>query len=237
MLTWCSRAVNFSFLSFAASRTRASPLGPFSRLGVRHGLGSCVFSLVGGLPSATSAGGRPLLFGCFVGTMPLYDSPPPCMRALSLIAFSLRPAPHCSRAATGSPGSRAWSFSACLGSSTPQGRAALALARDTLLPSLQSDAVGSLHHLISELNTQPTDTPVQRFKCSLTTALAWLWARVVRYTFPVRLFHSLLHAGLSRRYPDCKSAPQWKYEPIAEVAVSGSTDYRRGVGHRIAIWI
>src|ERR1019366_8113561 len=208
MLTWCSRAVNFSFLSFAASRTRASPLGPFSRLGVRHGLGSCVFSLVGGLPSATSAGGRPLLFGCFVGTMPLYDSPPPCMRALSLIAFSLRPAPHCSRAATGSPGSRAWSFSACLGSSTPQGRAALALARDTLLPSLQSDAVGSLHHLISELNTQPTDTPVQRFKCSLTTALAWLGARVVRYTFPVRLFHSLLHAGLSRRYPDCQSAPQ-----------------------------
>jgi len=25
---------------------------------------------------------------------------------------------------------------------------------------------------------------------------------VVRYAFPVRLFHSLLHAGLSRRYPD-----------------------------------
>src|ERR1017187_8878915 len=202
MLTWCSRAVNFSFLSFAASRTRASPLGPFSRLGVRHGLGSCVFSLVGGLPSATSAGGRPLLFGCFVGTMPLYDSPPPCMRALSLIAFSLRPAPHCSRAATGSPGSRAWSFSACLGSSTPQGRTTLALfACGTLLPSRQSDAVGSLHPLISELNTQPTGTPVQRFKSILAaTALAWLGARVVRYTFPVRLFHSLLHAGLSRRF-------------------------------------
>ena len=199
MLTWCSRAVNFNSPSFAASRTRASPLGPFSRLGVRHGLGSCVFSLVSGLPSGSpsgsSAGDCSLLFGCFAGTMPLYDSPPPCMRVLSLIAFSLRPAPHCSRAATGSPGSRAWSFSACLGSSTPQGRVALALARNALLPSLQSDAVGSPHHLISELNTQPTDTPVQRFKCSLTTALAWLGARVVRYTFPVRLFHSLLHAG------------------------------------------
>jgi hypothetical protein len=24
---------------------------------------------------------------------------------------------------------------------------------------------------------------------------------MVRYSFPVRLFHSLLHAGLSRRYP------------------------------------
>src|SRR5436309_5428564 len=71
-----------------------------------------------------------------------------------------------------------------------------------LLPSLLSDAVGSPEHTISELNTQPADTPVQRFKCGLTTALTWLGARVVRYSFPVRLFHSLLHAGLSRRYPD-----------------------------------
>jgi hypothetical protein len=170
-----------------------------------------VFSLVSGLPSGapsgSSAGALPLLFGCFVGTMPPYDSPPPCMRVLSLIAFSLRPAPHCQRAATRSPGSRAWSSSACLGSSTPQGRATLALSCDALLPSLQSDAVGSLHHLISQLNTQPTDTPVQRFKCSLTTALAWLGARAVRYSFPVRLFHSLLHAGSSRRYPVCQPAP------------------------------
>jgi len=37
----------------------------------------------------------------------------------------------------------------------------------------------------SELNTQPVYTPVQRFKCSLTTALAWLGARMVRYAFPV----------------------------------------------------
>jgi len=78
MLTWCSRAVNFNSPSFAASRTRASPLGPFSRLGVRHGLGSCVFSLVSGLPSGapsgSSAGDCSLLFGCFAGTMPLYDS-------------------------------------------------------------------------------------------------------------------------------------------------------------------
>jgi hypothetical protein len=94
----------------------------FSRLGVRHGLGCSVFSLVNGLPSATSADGSPLLFGCFVGTTPLYDSPRPYMRGLPLIAFSLRPAILSRRAATGSPGSRAWSFSACLGSSTPPGR-------------------------------------------------------------------------------------------------------------------
>src|SRR5205809_3670337 len=67
MLTWCSRAVNRCFLSFlAASRTRANPLRPLSRHGVRHELGSDVFSLVSGLPSTTSAGGIPLWFGCFV---------------------------------------------------------------------------------------------------------------------------------------------------------------------------
>ncbi len=61
--------------------------------------------------------------------------------------------------------------------------------------------------LISEINTLPAHTPVQRLKCDLTTALAWLGARVARYAFPVRLFHSLLHAGLSRRYPELRSAP------------------------------
>ena len=107
MLTWCSSAVNLNFLScLAASRTRASPLGPLSRLGVRHGVGSCVFSLASDLPSTASAGDLSLLFGRFVGTMPLYDSPLPCMRDSSLIAFSLRPAIPL-RAATGSPGSRA----------------------------------------------------------------------------------------------------------------------------------
>ena len=70
-----------------------------------------------------------------------------------------------------------------------------------------SDAVGSPKHPISELNTQPADTPVQRFKCSITAALTWLGARVVRYSFPVRLFHSLLYAGLSRRYPDLGVRP------------------------------
>jgi hypothetical protein len=37
-------------------RTRSSPLGPLSRLGVRYGLGSSAFSLVNGLPSTISFG-------------------------------------------------------------------------------------------------------------------------------------------------------------------------------------
>src|SRR6266581_2076724 len=201
MLTWCSSAVNFSFpFCFAALRTRSSPLRPLSRRGVRCELGSGVFSLVSGLPSTASAGGCPLLFGCFVSTTPLYDSPPPCMEDLWLIAFSSRPA-HFLRAATGSPGSRAWSFSACLGSSTPRDCASLAFRDCAMLPSERADAVGFPKPLITELNTQPTDTPVQRFKCDVTAALTWLGARVARYAFSVRLFHSLLHAGLSRRYP------------------------------------
>jgi hypothetical protein len=57
-------------------------------------------------PPSCSADSPLPLFADFIGTMRSLDSPPPCMRDLSLIAFSLRPA-NCSRAATGSPGSRA----------------------------------------------------------------------------------------------------------------------------------
>src|ERR1017187_9308634 len=106
-------------------RTRASPCDPQIRHGVRYGLGSGVFSLASGLPSTTPACGLPLLFGCFTSTTPLHDSPLPCMVVLSLIAFSTGPA-YCSRAATGSPGSRAPrgqpGFSACLGPPSPQDR-------------------------------------------------------------------------------------------------------------------
>src|SRR5258706_12180100 len=98
MLTWCSRAVNLNFPSFlAASRTRSSPLRPLSRLGVRYELGSGVFSLVSRLPSTASAGGFPLLFGCFVSTIPLDHSPRSCIEDLLLIAFS-SPPPHYLRA-------------------------------------------------------------------------------------------------------------------------------------------
>src|SRR5262249_14418611 len=92
MLTWCSRAVNFSFPSLlAASRTRSSPLDLVSRLGVRPRLGRRVFSLVCDLPSTPSAGDESLLFGCFVGTTSQYDSPLPFMKDLPLLAFSFRP--------------------------------------------------------------------------------------------------------------------------------------------------
>ena len=44
----------------------------------------------------------------------------------------------------------------------------------------KSYAMGVPERLISELNTQPAGTPVQRFKCDLTVALTWLGARMIR---------------------------------------------------------
>lgn len=52
----------------------------------------------------------------------------------------------------------------------------------------------------------PEDPPRQRLKCGLATALAWLGARAARYAFPIRLFHSRVRGGLSRRYPELGSA-------------------------------
>jgi hypothetical protein len=52
---------------------------------------------------------------------------------------------------------------------------------------------------------------------------------VVRYAFPVRLFHSLLQAGLSRRYPVNFADAQWS--TIAEIAVGEQVRIR---GHKSA---
>jgi len=90
-----------------------------------------------------------------------------------------------------------------MGSLTPQGGRALALPRTALLPSAWPDIVGSLfcRFRSSHLrDTQPAYAPVQRFGCVVAAAPAWLGVRMVRYSFPVWLFHSLLHAGLSRRF-------------------------------------
>src|SRR6516162_4406959 len=114
-----------------------------------------MFSLVSVLPSTTSAGGLPLLFGCFAGTIPLYDSPPPYMWVLWLIAFSHRAAAFPPRTVTGPLGSRAWSFYVCVGSSTPQGREALALPHLALLRSGREDAVRSLIHRFRSSISRP----------------------------------------------------------------------------------
>jgi hypothetical protein len=186
MVTWCSRAVNRNFPSLrAALRTRSSPFVPLSRLCVRPGLGWSVFSLVRGLSSTASAGGLPLLFGCFAGNTPLYDSPPPCMWVLWLIAFSHRSAASWPRTVTGSLGSRAWSFYACVGSSTPQGRAVLALSHIAFLLSGLQDTVCSLIRRFRSSIPSPHIPLSNASSAASRPALTWLGARMDRYSLPV----------------------------------------------------
>src|SRR5450631_4038575 len=89
---------------------RLSPSCPFRLLHTRHSPGPRGVTPAFGYdaPHSSARGTSTLLSKtrCSAHTTPLYDSPPPCMRDLPLIAFSLRPAAYCWRAPTGSPGSR-----------------------------------------------------------------------------------------------------------------------------------
>ncbi len=81
------------------------------------------FSLASGLPSPTSAADDgSTLFGWFIGTIPESDSSAVCVTGVRPCAFPVRPGSHWTQALRRSPGSRACSFSTCLGSSTTQGR-------------------------------------------------------------------------------------------------------------------
>ena len=79
-----------------------------------------------------------------------------------------------------------------------------ARTRDSALAGVAFPLMAQGRHPIlsfSKLNTQPTDASCLRFDDGLTTATAR------RYSFPAGLFHSLLHAGLSRR-PDTRRWPR-----------------------------
>ena len=75
----------------------------------------------------------------------------------------------------------------------------LALAPRILLPSLPPYEVGAPEGVITELNGWPACSPVNACDAPLRTRRhdsgPWRGATA----FHVRLFHSLLHAGLSRR--------------------------------------
>jgi hypothetical protein len=140
------------------------------------------------------------LFDCFAGTTPLYDSPPPCMWDLWLIAFSHRPAAFRPRAVTGSLGSRAWSFYACVGSSTPQGRGALALSHTALLLSGSDNTVSSLNRRFRSSIPSP-HIPLSNASSAASrppshgSGPGW-FARPFLYDSFIHCYH----AGLSRRY-------------------------------------
>src|ERR1017187_6991668 len=132
--------------------------------------------------------------------MPLYDSPPPCVpdvrrspsptglplaRAIGnevsrFSCIQFRGVPGVSDYVGPPPGSRVW-------------------RRDSVLPSPSDDRVGDLSSWFSKLNTLPVAAPVyasDRISRCATQDSGSGW---IRCSFPVGLFHSQLHAGLSRR--------------------------------------
>ena len=151
--------------------------------------------MVRALPSTTSAEADASWFGSFTGTMARSDSSPACTSGVRLWPSRTGPSEGTPKR---SPGSRACSFSACLGSTTarvhsparatvgvyvafplcPQGRHPDTCSRSSIPCPLIP---------LSTLRRQPRD-------CLRKTR-----GQVVRYSFPVRLFHPPLHAGLSRR--------------------------------------
>ena len=177
--------MNRNFLSLlAASRTRSSPFGLLSRLCVRSRLARFVRVFLGQRPSLHNLRWRS---PAFVRLFRRYYSAVrlPAAVHVGLIAHRLLPPVH----GVSTPDSdRASRFSRmeflCVrrvfDSAGPQGTRAIAPCVIAFrkrghrpLPDSQ----------ISELKIPPAYSPVQRFECSLTTALAWLGARLVRYSF------------------------------------------------------
>ena len=77
----------------------------------------------------------------------------------------------------------------------------LAHSADSDVAFRWTDVVGTPDLLISRLNSPACTCPCERFAASLRIANASLGVTVGRYSFDVELFHLLLHAGLSRRFP------------------------------------
>ena len=157
-----------------------------------------MFSLISGLPSSLSANGFPSLFKRFIGTAPLSDSSEAC-------TWVVRPKPFPTGLSCGSlqapprsPGSRAWSFQTCVGSTTTQDRPE---ARDVAPGNVAfrfDDSVGVPIAIFRSSIPSPS-VPLFTLRHAPRDAWCKTRGRVVRYSFLVRLFHPLLHTGLSRR--------------------------------------
>jgi len=160
-----------------------------------------MFSLAGVLPSTLSAApacGSVDLFEDFIGTTTPSDFSPPFVLDLRLAPF---PAGLLRCRAVGDEISRfsCMQFLDVLSSSTTWDRQR---ARDgaRLCVAFPLCPQGRHPNLpFSKLYHPAHQCLCLRFDYRLTTVPARLEVRMVRYSFPVRLFHSLLHAGLSRR--------------------------------------
>src|ERR1017187_195254 len=73
------------------------------------------------------------------------------------------------------------------------------LSSSAVLPSPSDHRVGDLNSWFSKLNTLPVAAPVYASDRTSRCAPQDSGSGWIRCSFPVGLFHSLLHAGLSRR--------------------------------------
>jgi hypothetical protein len=127
--------------------------------------------------------------------------PTPRKRACEPCGFCLR-SPACRnaslQASSRSPGSRAWSFQTCVGSATTQGRSAACDIAADRVAFRSGDGGGALIANFRSSIPSPS-VPLFTLHWSLHSAQCKTRGRVVRYSFPVRLFHPRLHAVSSRR--------------------------------------
>src|SRR4030042_646940 len=168
----------------------------------------------------------PALFPAFTGTTLVSDFPAAYMSGLWPQAFSDRPATglpsgHGTPAVPGqsrTTGAAGISRFSCMELprlrrvSDSAGRMSLlALSPRILLPSLPPYEVGAPERVISELNGWPACSPVNAYGVPLRAHRHDSGPWWVATAFHVRLFHSLLHAGLSRR-SRCppNSSDHWK---------------------------
>src|SRR3990172_3227624 len=110
---------------------------------------------------------------CSAASQVVWACPTACIRPSPdyELRSSRRVPPHHPRKKdAGSPGSRAWSFHTCKGSSTAQGQICtrlLSFSRISVLPSAYVDSVGTLEIPFSRLNTLPVLSPVTASRASL----------------------------------------------------------------------
>jgi len=78
-----------------------------------------------------------------------------------------------------------------------------------VLPSASVDSVGTPNSVITRLNSPACTCPSRRFAGALTNTDARFRVVAGRYPFDVELFHLLLHAGLSRRFPKTRQKHEY----------------------------
>ena len=179
--------------------------GRAARSNTGGGLPAPLFRLRGGVtvPPYPDASHAAPLFPAFTGTMPMSDFPPAYASGLRPQAFPDRPTDGLRRRWAGADGISRFS---CMelprmrrvsDSAGPMSR--LALTPRIVSPSLPPYEVGAPEGVISELNGWPACSPVNAYNVPLRTRRHDSGPWWVATAFHVRLFHPLLHAGLSRR--------------------------------------